>query len=63
MAGGQNATALCALYVLTHANGASKLLLDVFGEVSGAHTRMAIGTENMPFNATTEVEAGFWIKV
>jgi len=48
---------------LTHANGASKLLLDVFGEVSGVQPRMAIGTENMPFNATEEVEAEFWTEV
>lgn len=44
-------------------NGASRLILDVFGDEIGAHCRTAIGAVNMPFNATAEVEAEFFIKV
>ena len=40
-------------------NGASKLMLDVFGLDIGAHCRTAIGAASMPFNATAEVEAEF----
>lgn len=40
-------------------NGASKLLLDVFGPEIGAHCRTAVGAANMPFGATAEVEAEF----
>lgn len=35
-------------------NGASKLLLDLFGE-RGAHTRLALGTSELPNGAATEV--------
>lgn len=35
-------------------NGASQLLLDVFGE-RGAHTRMALGTNELPGGATVEL--------
>jgi enamine deaminase RidA (YjgF/YER057c/UK114 family) len=36
-------------------NGASELLLDIFGE-SGKHTRCALGTSNLPSNIPVEVE-------
>lgn len=42
-------------------NGASQLLLDVFGPEAGAHCRTALGAANMPFNATAEVEAEFYL--
>ncbi|MDN5312852.1 MAG: hypothetical protein PWQ68_1825 [Thermoanaerobacteraceae bacterium] len=35
-------------------NGASQLLLDVFGE-RGAHTRLALGTNELPGGATVEL--------
>lgn len=35
-------------------NGASKLLVDVFGEI-GKHTRMAVGVAELPLNAAVEV--------
>lgn len=35
-------------------NGASQLLLDIFGE-RGAHTRMALGTNELPGGATVEL--------
>lgn len=44
-------------------NGASKLILDVFGPVVGAHCRTAVGAANMPFGATAEVEAEFIISL
>ncbi len=40
-------------------NGASELVLDVFGPDIGAHCRTAIGAAAMPFNATAEVEMEF----
>ncbi len=36
-------------------NGASELLVNVFGE-RGRHARAALGTSSLPRNATTEVE-------
>lgn len=42
-------------------NGASQLLLDIFGPEVGAHCRTAVGAANMPFNATAEVEAEFYL--
>ena len=42
-------------------NGASQLLLDVFGPVIGAHCRAAIGAASMPFDATAEIEAEFYL--
>ena len=38
------------------ANGASELLFDVFGE-AGRHTRSAVAVNQLPLNATVEVEA------
>ena len=37
-------------------NGASDLMVDVFGEV-GRHTRVAVGASSLPLNSTTEVDA------
>jgi enamine deaminase RidA (YjgF/YER057c/UK114 family) len=37
------------------ANGASDLLVAVFGE-AGKHARAAVGTNALPLNATVEVE-------
>ena len=38
------------------ANGASELLFDVFGE-AGRHTRSAVSVNQLPLDATVEVEA------
>lgn len=40
-------------------NGASQVMLDVFGPEIGAHCRTAVGAASMPFNAAAEVEAEF----
>jgi enamine deaminase RidA (YjgF/YER057c/UK114 family) len=37
------------------ANGASELLLDVFGD-SGRHARAAVGSIGLPLNAPVEIE-------
>jgi len=42
-------------------NGASDLMIEVFGE-AGAHTRTAIGVAMMPYNAAIEVEAQFLLR-
>jgi enamine deaminase RidA (YjgF/YER057c/UK114 family) len=42
-------------------NGASELLIDLFGE-AGQHARTAIGVAVMPFNTVIEVEAVFQVK-
>ncbi len=39
-------------------NGASDLIVEVFGE-SGKHSRYAIGVSSLPFNAAVEVAATF----
>jgi enamine deaminase RidA (YjgF/YER057c/UK114 family) len=41
-------------------NGASKLLVDVFGE-AGKHTRIAVGVNELPLNAA--VELAIWAEV
>lgn len=38
------------------ADGASRLLGDVFGE-AGAHSRYAVGMNSLPFGITTEIDA------
>jgi enamine deaminase RidA (YjgF/YER057c/UK114 family) len=43
------------------ANGASELLVEVFGE-PGRHARAAVGTNALPLGATVEVEVCFEIK-
>lgn len=42
------------------ANGASDLIVEVFGE-AGRHTRAAVGAASLPRNVATEVEAIFEI--
>lgn len=42
-------------------NGASQLLVDIFGE-SGMHARSAIGTNTLPVNLTVEIEGIFELK-
>jgi len=37
-------------------NGASELLIELFGEVNGKHARTAIGVAELPLNAPVEVE-------
>jgi len=37
-------------------NGASQLLLDLFGPERGSHARSAVGCVSLPFNAAVEVE-------
>lgn len=44
------------------AHGASRLMLDVFGSVSGSHTRTAIGVKSLPLNSPVEVDAIFSLK-
>lgn len=42
-------------------NGASQLMLDVFGE-AGRHARAAVGVAALPLNAAVEVEALFSLR-
>jgi enamine deaminase RidA (YjgF/YER057c/UK114 family) len=42
-------------------NGASDLMIEVFGD-AGAHTRTAVGVEMMPYGAAVEVEAQFLLR-
>lgn len=42
-------------------NGASELMIDIFGE-AGRHTRTAIGVAVMPFDVAIEVEAQFLVR-
>jgi enamine deaminase RidA (YjgF/YER057c/UK114 family) len=46
----------------TVANGASDLLIALFGE-NGQHARAAVGVNSLPSNATVEVEGIFEIKI
>ncbi|HEX6538275.1 MAG TPA: RidA family protein [Candidatus Dormibacteraeota bacterium] len=41
------------------ANGASDLLVDVFGEERGRHARAAVGVAQLPLGAAVELEAIF----
>lgn len=41
-------------------NGASNLMVDVLGE-KGKHTRFAVGTSGLPFDAAVEIDAIFAI--
>jgi enamine deaminase RidA (YjgF/YER057c/UK114 family) len=43
-------------------NGASELLIQLFGEVNGKHARTAIGVAELPLNAPVEVEMVVKIK-
>ena len=38
-------------------NGASELILDVFGPEAGAHARSAVGMAELPFSVPVEIEA------
>jgi len=38
-------------------NGASELILDIFGGERGAHTRSAVGMAELPFGVPVEIEA------
>jgi enamine deaminase RidA (YjgF/YER057c/UK114 family) len=38
-------------------NGCSELLIEVFGESIGGHTRSAVGVAELPFGAPVEIEA------
>ncbi|MFN3643085.1 MAG: RidA family protein [Gemmobacter sp.] len=40
-------------------NGASQVILDIFGPEVGAHCRTAVGAAGMPFDVAAEVEAEF----
>ncbi len=37
-------------------NGASELLIKLFGDVNGKHTRTAVGVAELPLNAPVEIE-------
>jgi enamine deaminase RidA (YjgF/YER057c/UK114 family) len=39
----------------TVANGASDLLVDVFGQDAGSHARYAVGVPELPLNASVEI--------
>jgi enamine deaminase RidA (YjgF/YER057c/UK114 family) len=43
------------------ANGASDLVLEIFGEV-GRHTRMAVGVAALPYDVAAEVEGVFSVR-
>ena len=43
-------------------NGASELIVEVFGEEIGRHTRFAVGVASLPFNYAVEIKAIFKIK-
>lgn len=37
-------------------NGASEVIIDIFGEARGKHARAALGTSELPFGAPVELE-------
>ena len=43
-------------------NGASQLLIDIFGETAGRHARVAIGVAELPLGAPVEVEFLFEVE-
>lgn len=43
-------------------NGASDLILEVFGPEVGAHTRSAVGMAELPFSVPVEIEAELLLK-
>jgi enamine deaminase RidA (YjgF/YER057c/UK114 family) len=43
-------------------NGASDLVLEVFGPEQGAHTRSAVGMAELPFSVPVEIEAELLLK-
>lgn len=44
------------------AHGASQVILDVFGDVAGKHSRTAIGVASLPLNSPVEVDAIFVLR-
>ena len=44
-------------------NGASKILIKIFGDVNGKHARTAVGVAELPFNAPVEVDIVVAIKI
>lgn len=40
-------------------NGASDLMVEVFGDEKGKHARFALGVANLPLNVATEIDAVF----
>ena len=42
-------------------NGASELIVEVFGEEIGRHTRFAVGVASLPFNYAVEIKGVFKI--
>ena len=38
-------------------NGASDLLVEIFGEEAGSHARFAVGAGSLPFNVSVEIAA------
>jgi enamine deaminase RidA (YjgF/YER057c/UK114 family) len=44
------------------ANGASDLMLELFGQATGQHARAAVCTSSLPMGAMVEVEATFAVK-
>lgn len=43
-------------------NGASELMLEIFGPERGAHARTAVGATTMPLGVAIEIEANFLLK-
>jgi enamine deaminase RidA (YjgF/YER057c/UK114 family) len=37
-------------------NGASELLIKLFGDVNGKHARTAVGVSELPLNSPVEIE-------
>ena len=44
-------------------NGASELLIKVFGDVNGKHARTAVGVAGLPLNAPVEIDLVIQLKV
>jgi len=43
-------------------NGASELLINIFGDVNGKHARTAVGVAELPLNASVEIELFIQLK-
>ena len=43
-------------------NGASELLIKVFGDLNGKHTRVAVGVFELPLNSPVEIEIIFELR-
>ena len=44
-------------------NGASELLIKIFGDVNGKHARTAVGVAELPLNAPVEIEMVVQLKI